>query len=120
MVEAATQTPVTLDDLLAMARDRPISVEVKLATRQIIEKVLLELGEIEQVESYLLSADFNFRMDNEPYRISIIYVQGYKAEPLEINGANRRIANFRLQRDYRRLQEAGIAVEEKYFEDFRI
>lgn len=66
--------------------------------------------------TYLLTAHFRFTVNGEPYRVSKPCVEGFRDEPAEAALANRKIANERLRRDYRRLQEAGFALEPRYFE----
>jgi hypothetical protein len=113
MAEVVTRLPLSLDDIMTLASDKQIGASVELATRKIIEKTGTG-GK----EAYLLSADFRFRINNESYMVSIPYLVGEQAETPEVAVANRKIANSRLRRDYRRLHSAGIEIDPRYFEEF--
>jgi hypothetical protein len=111
MAEIATRLPLSLDEVFAIAGGREVSCLVELAHRDIIE--------IEKAggrEGYLLTAAFHFQLDGEPYLVSKPYVFGYQDESPEVTVANRKMANGRLRRDYRRLHDARIEIQPRYFE----
>lgn len=112
---------VRLEDFISWAREgKEVLLEVSLAKRHIVEKVLVEVGSGEEIDAYLLAADFDFRVNGTLYQVSKVYVQGYTSEPLDVSSAQQRIANARLKTDYKRLAEAGVVLEKKFFEEFRI
>ncbi|MEJ2033556.1 MAG: hypothetical protein P8Y63_11060 [Deltaproteobacteria bacterium] len=115
MVEIEAGLPLSLDDVMTIAAGKRARLSVELATRPVIDRAPAEIGGSE-AEAYLLTAHFHFNIDGEPYRVSKPYVEGFQDEPGETAVAHRKIANERLRRDYRRLQEAGFEIESRYFE----
>lgn len=115
MAEVATALPLSLDDVMTIAAGKQASLSVALAARPILDRAPDEMGGTAE-ESYLLTAHFRFTVNGEPYRVSKPYVEGFRGEPAEAALANRKIANERLRRDYRRLQEAGFNIAPRYFE----
>jgi hypothetical protein len=66
-------------------------------------------------ESYLLICDYTCAVGEEVEKVPKVYMFGSTQESSEAAEMHKNIANRRLKRDYRRLQEANINVEEKYF-----
>ena len=64
---------------------------------------------------YLLFGDFHCECDGEVSTISKIYVYGTAEESVATGQVNKGVANERLKMDYRRLKDARIKFEEKYF-----
>ncbi len=113
--------PVRLEDIISLVREgKEVKAQVVLTKQDIIQKVLVEAGDPEEIDAYLLTGDFAFQVDGKSYKVSKTYLRGYGSESLEVSAANRNIANTRLKMDYQRLTQAGIKLEEKYFEKFRL
>ncbi len=71
----------------------------------------------EELEAYLYTADFEFDIDGKHYAVRKVYATEFATESFEAKLACRNLANARLKEDYKRLKEAGIEVEEKYFKE---
>lgn len=112
---------IRIEDVVAMAKEgKKIQLSVQLIIRPIVEKALAEIGEVEDVEAYLLMGNFKLDIDGQLHEISKTYLRGYKSEFLEARAANLKIANSRLKSDYERLKSAGVDIEPIYFEEFHI
>jgi len=112
---------VRLEDIISWAQEgKEVRMEVSLAKRHIVEKILVEVGDMEEMDAYLLAADFIAQVNDKRVRGSKIYVEGHSSESLDVSAAQQKIANARLKADYNRLAEAGVAFEKKFFEEFRI
>lgn len=121
MTEHERGQPMRLDTIINWAREGiAIAGEVQLTESHIIEKIHTEAGETDDVDSYLLTGVFSFRVDDERFTVAKTYLKGYRSEPLDVAAANHRIANARLKMDYERIQGAGISLAEKYFDERRI
>lgn len=121
MATSEEKKMIRIEDIFTLAEEgKEVKVSVQLIIRPIIEKALAEIGEVEDMEAYLLIGNFEFETDGQVYEISKTYLRGYKSEFLEAKAANLKIANSRLKSDYERLKAAGIAVEPQYFEEFHI
>ena len=64
---------------------------------------------------YLLFGDFLCECEGEVSTISKIYMYGTAEESVAAGQVNKGVANERLKMDYRRLKNAGIKFDEKYF-----
>jgi hypothetical protein len=117
MAEPITRLPLSLDEIFAIAAGRPARGTVELTTRYIIEKPHSDSGTTIERAGYLLTAEFSVQIGDESYLVAKPYVFGYEAEIPEVTVANRKIANGRLRRDYRRLHQAGFGIEPRYFEE---
>ncbi len=71
----------------------------------------------EEMEAFLFTADFDFDIDGKRYVVRKVYATEFATESFEAKLACRNLANARLKEDYKRLKEAGIEMEEKYFEE---
>ena len=109
---------VMLEDFIGLAKDgEDVRVSVELRKQYIPVKVHpahTEEGKSE-TESYLLIGDFTCSVGEEVQKVPKVYMFGSAEESLHSAKMHKNIANERLKRDYRRLREAKIKVEEKYF-----
>ncbi len=114
------EMPVRLEDIMSWAKKgKEVKADVVLTKQQIIQKVLVEASGVEEIAAYLLTGDFTFQVDGKSYEVSKTYLRGYASESFDVAAANRSIANARLKVDYQRLMQAGIKLDEKYFETLR-
>ncbi len=106
-----------LEEVIQLAKaGNEVKAEVQLLKRPIVLKIHPEAQIVEETEAYLLTAKFKFTIGSQTVEIERIYVMGFPSEDFEQEKANINLANARLKEDYRRLKEAGIKIEEKYFE----
>jgi hypothetical protein len=109
---------VMLEDFIQLAKEGgDVRVSVELRKQYIPGKVHpahTEEGKSE-TESYLLIGDYTCSVREEVHKVPKVYVFGSGEESLKAAKMHQNIANERLKRDYNRLREAKIKVEEKYF-----
>jgi hypothetical protein len=118
MAEGAVETQRRLEDYIALAQQgKRVGVEVKLRTQSVQQKVHPEeTADLRaEIAMYLLIADYRLTAEGESCVVPKVYAFGAEKEPLESAQVNRSIANERLKMDYKRLKDAKIAVDEKYF-----
>lgn len=109
-----------LEDFIQMAEEgKSVQARVDLRKQTILQNVHPDETDDSSTEtdSYLLIGDYTFRVGNEAWMISKIYVLGSVDESLYSARINRSIANERLKNDYGRLTKARISLEERYFEE---
>jgi hypothetical protein len=109
---------VRIEDFIALVKEgKKVDVTVLLRKQIVSQKV--HPGETEdmkgEIDMYLLLGDYTFRVGNEEKLISKVYMYGSTEESLNDTKINKSIANERLKMDYKRLMEANITIEEKYF-----
>lgn len=107
-----------IEDFIALAKEgKDVNVEVNLRKQIVSQKV--HPGDTEEmkgeIDMYLLVGDYTFSVGNWKKLVSKIYVYGSIEESLNDAKINKSIANERLKMDYKRLQDAKITFEEKYF-----
>ena len=109
---------VMLEDFIQLAKEgEDVGVSVELRKQYIPVKVHpahTQEGKSE-TESYLLVGDFTCSVGEEVHKVPKVYVFGSAEESLEAGKMHKNIANERLKRDYRRLRDAKMKVEEKFF-----
>jgi hypothetical protein len=119
MAEGAVETQQRrLEDYIALAQQgKRVRVDVELRKQAVRQKVHpQETADMtDEIGMYLLMAEFTLTADEESCVVSKVYVVGAEGEPLKSARVNRSIATERLKMDYKRLKDANIAVEEKYF-----
>lgn len=121
MANIEKEMPVRLEDIISWVKEgREVKADVELIKEDIIQKVLVEARDAEELDAYLLTGNFTFKMDGKTYGVSKTYLRGYASESVHVSAANRNIANARLKMDYERLTQAGIRLEQKYFEKLRL
>ena len=109
---------VMLEDFIRLAKEgEDVQVTVELRKQNLPVKVHpahTEEGKGE-TESYLLIGDYTCRVREEVREVPKVYMFGSADESLHAAKLHKNIANERLKRDYNRLREAKIKVEEKFF-----
>jgi len=109
---------VMLEDFIRLAKEgKDVRVSVKLRKLNIPVKIHpahTEEGKGE-AQSYLLIGDYKCSVGEEVEQVPKVYMFGSADESLNAAKMHKNIANERLKRDYNRLREAKIKVEEKYF-----
>jgi len=107
-----------IEDFIALAKEGgKVHMEIELKRQLVTQKVPQGVTEDmkDEINMYLLTADYVFRVGKEFKLISKVYVFGSSEEPLDVVKVNSNIANARLKMDYQRLKDAKITFEEKYF-----
>ncbi len=98
-------------------RGKKVGVEVTLR-KELVEK-RVHPDETDDMAGmahmYLLLGDYVCECEGEVSTISKIYVYGLGQESGTAGRVNENLANARLKMDYRRLKDAKINFEEKYF-----
>lgn len=107
-----------IEDFISLAKEgKKVNLEIELKKQLVTQKV--HPGDTEdmkdEVDSYLLTADYVFKVGKDLKLVSKVYMFGSSEEPLDALKVNTSIANARLKMDYRRLKDAKITFEEKYF-----
>jgi len=106
-----------LEDLIDLAKKgQMIELEIKLRKQTMIQKVDFYSAESGgDIDTYLLIADYSFKLDGQMRTISKVYMFAAATDAKEETKTNANIANFRLQVDYGRLRAADIVFTEKFF-----
>ena len=109
---------VRIEDFIALAMEgKQVDASIELRKKFVSEKV--HPGTFEQmkgeVDMYLLFGDYTFSAGKEVKKISKIYMYGSSEESRNEANVNISIANARLKMDYKRLRDAKIVFEEKFF-----
>jgi hypothetical protein len=107
-----------IEDFIALAKEGK-KVHAEIALKRLPIKHKIRPGTTEdmrmEVDMYLFMGDYTFRIGKEVNHVCKVYMYGYLKEPAGVFSVNTNIANARLKADYRRLREANIVFEEKYF-----
>ena len=107
-----------LEDFVELGRQgNRIEAEVELRKQSMIQKINTEGADDSggDIETYLLMADYTFRMRDQTHKISKVYMFAVATESARAARANTTIANARLQVDYERLKAANVAFSERFF-----
>lgn len=107
-----------LEDFISFAKTGArISATVELNKQHVSQKV--HPGNSEEmhseVEMYLLTADFAFKISSDSRKVTKVYLIGALAESMDDSRVQVNIANARLKEDYKRLKSVNIDFEEKLF-----
>ena len=108
----------TLNDFIRLANEgKDVKVGVSLRKEMFIQKThpLNTEERRGEIDAYFLIADFTCDVHGEFYKVPKVYMFGTASESLDIARFHKLIANDRLKRDYQRLKEAKIKVQEEYF-----
>jgi hypothetical protein len=109
-----------LEDFISLAdKGEEIGLTVTL-NKQIFTRKFdpYTMGDPEdEIDMYILSANYVFVVKGKTNEIKKFYVSGIEGESLDTTKRNIYIANERVRMDYRRLSEAKIAFEEKYWDE---
>jgi hypothetical protein len=107
-----------LEDFIALAKTgKDVHMEIELRKQLVEQKVHPEVtvDMKSEIDMYLLTGDYTFKVEGEVQNISKVYMFGSLEESQSAARVDRNIANERLKMDYRRLREANITFQEKYF-----
>ena len=107
-----------LEDYVVLARQgKRVRVDVKLRKEAVSQKVHPEetTDKRDEIGMYLLMADFTLTAEGESCVVTKVYAFGAEGEHPDSARVSRSIATERLKMDYKRLKDANIAVDEKYF-----
>ena len=107
-----------LEDFVALAKGgEKVRVEIELRKKLIKEKVHPDETDdmSDEMDMYLLMADYMIGAQGVIKTISKIYVMGSVSESLVAASGNKNIANQRLKMDYQRFRDANITFVEKYY-----
>jgi hypothetical protein len=107
-----------LEDYILLAHEgKDIHVDIELRKQLVKQKVHPEetLDMKDELDMYLLIGDYSFRVGQEIKNVSKVYMFGSTEESQNAAMIDRNIANERLKVDYKRLREAHITFDEKYF-----
>jgi len=107
-----------IEDFIALAKEgKDVHVEIDLKKQVVAQKV--HPGNTEdmkrEIDMYLLTADYIFKIGKDMKLVSKVYMFGSSDESPDAIKVNKSIANARLKMDYKRLKDAKITFEEKYF-----
>jgi hypothetical protein len=96
---------------------KKVGVEVTLRREQVEQRVHPDETDDKTgiLHMYLLFGDYLCECEGEVSTVSKIYVYGLGDESGKNGQVNKNLANARLKMDYRRLKDAQIDFEEKYF-----
>ncbi len=110
---------VMLEDFIRLAKEgKNVRVRVRLRKEIIGPKAQAHVNEQGRggVNNYLLIGDYTCSVEKEVHQVSKVYIFfGSDKESLSATRMHKKIANERLKRDYQRLKDASINIEEKYF-----
>lgn len=107
-----------IEDFIALANEgKDVHAAVELKKQVVVQKVHPDETEDmkSEIDMYLLIGVYTFRVGNKVKQVSKVYIYGSLEEPPGVFWVNINIANTRLKMDYRRLKDAKITFEEKYF-----
>ena len=107
-----------IEDFIALAKKgSKIQVGVDLIKQLVSEKVHPDSGDDlkSELDMYLLSALFAFRVGGKEWKVRKVYVVGAAREFSHERTIDRQIANARLKVDYKRLKDVNIVCEEAFF-----
>jgi hypothetical protein len=109
-----------LEDFISLARKgEDVGLTITL-NKQILTRKFepYTAGDSEdEVDMYIFSADYFFLFKGKTYEVTKLYAFGVEGEPLDITKHNITVADERLKMDYKRLRDADIAFEEKFWHD---
>ena len=94
-----------------------VSATVELRKQIVTQKVHPEdTAEMKnEVDMYLLFGDYTFSVGTNTKKVSKSYMYGSTIEATNDAKISKNIANERLKMDYKRLKNAKVELEEKYF-----
>jgi hypothetical protein len=115
---AETSELLRIEDFIALAREgKDVKAEITLSKQNVSQKI--HPGATEEMKGeiamYLLVAHYMFTVGNWKKAVSKVYMYGSAEESLNDAKINHSIANERLKMDYKRLNDAKIIFQEKFF-----
>lgn len=109
-----------LEDFISLAgKGEEVALTITL-NKQILTRKFepYTVGEPEdEIDMYIFSADYVFLVEGKTHEVTKLYAFGVEGELLNITKRNITVANERLKMDYKRLREANIGFEEKFWHD---
>jgi hypothetical protein len=107
-----------LEDFIVFAKTgaklyASIALEKQLVTQKIPSGKSEEREN--ELDMYLLSAFFTFKMGSGERTVSKVYLFGSTGESAHDSRVHVNIVNARLTADYKRLRDANITIDEKFF-----
>jgi hypothetical protein len=109
-----------LEDFISLAgKGEGIDLTVTL-TQQVFTRKFdpYTMGDPEdEIDLYILSANYVFVAKGKTTEIKKFYVSGIEGESLDMKKQHLYVANERLRMDYKRLKEAHIVFDEKYWDE---
>ena len=119
MAQSVENEGLRLEDFIQLARSgTPIKLDIDLDKKTVTQKVHPDESNDMSlaVEMYLRIAQYTHTdMEGHVKSVSKVYVNGWVGENANESHVNKYIANERLKMDYKRLKDAGVIFEEKYF-----
>jgi len=107
-----------IEDFIALAKEgKQVDVSVKLRKQTVSQKLHPEeTADMKTaIDMHILFGDYTFTVGENVKKISKSYMFGSAEESLNDAKVDKNIANERLKMDYKRLKEARIVFEEKFF-----
>jgi hypothetical protein len=107
-----------IEDFIAIAKGgKAVNLSIELRKQLVTQQVPPGITEDmkDEIDMYLLAADYFFKVGKDMKLVSKVYILGSSEESPDAVKVNASIANARLKMDYRRLRDAKITFEEKYF-----
>jgi len=107
-----------LEEVMRIANEgKRVDMEVELKKLPIIHEshAKEEHYPSKKINTYLLMAYYNFKIDDQSHRISKVYMIENAEGSLNALQIDEDIANARLRVDYKRLKDAHINFHEKFF-----
>jgi len=108
-----------LEDFISIAKKgEKVDLTVELNKRIFTRKFgsFTTEGPEDEIDMYILSADYLFVVAGETVEVTKYYVSGIEGESLIATKNNIHVANERLKMDYKRLREAKIIFLEKFWD----
>ena len=109
-----------LEDFISLAgKGEEVALTITL-NKQILTRKFepYTVGEPDdEIDMYIFSADYVFLVEGKTHEVTKLYAFGVEGELLNITKRNITVANERLKMDYKRLREANIGFEEKFWHD---
>ena len=98
-------------------RGKKVDVEITLRKELVEQRVHPDQTDdmTGMTHMYLLFGDYLCECEGEVSTISKIYMYGTAEESVAASQVNKGVANERLKMDYRRIKDARIRFQEKYF-----
>ena len=109
-----------LEDFISLARkgekaDLTVTLNKQIFTRKFDPYTMGDLED--EIDMYILSTNYVFVVGGKTNEVTKLYVSGIEGESLNMTKRNIYIANERLKMDYKRLKEAKIVFEEKFWDE---
>ncbi len=107
-----------IEDFIALAKEgKQVNCTISLRKQQVSQKVHPGATEEmkDEMDMYLLLGDYTFTSGKDVNSVSKVFMYGSTEESLNDAKINKSIANERLKMDFKRMQDAHIVFEEKYF-----